>query len=196
MAEEKKDEKNEGEGEGAAKPKNKKKLFIIIGAVVGVLVIGGVTAVFLIKSKEAHEGEVVEEKEQEKHYETVELDTFIVNLSENASFLKVRLLLQYDPEILAKADGGHGGGEGGGHGGGGAGGGEAKEAGLPGVLATREPMIRDAIIRTLSSKRAEDVLSPDGKENLKEELIEAINEAIGLDEGAIVNIYFTEFLVQ
>ena len=196
MAEEKKDEKKEGEGDAAAKPKSKKKLFIIIGAIVGVLVIGGVAAVFLMGGKEPQEGEVVEEKEKEKHYATVELDTFIVNLSENASFLKVRLLLEYDPEILAKADGGHSsGGEGGGHGGGGAGGGE-KEAGLPGALATREPMIRDAIIRTLSSKRAEEVLSPDGKENLKEELIEAINEAIGLDEGAIVNIYFTEFLVQ
>ena len=63
-------------------------------------------------------------------------------------------------------------------------------------MQAREPMMRDAVIRVLSSKKAVDVLSPEGKEKLKEELVEAINEAIGLEEGPVVNVYFTEFIIQ
>ena len=57
-------------------------------------------------------------------------------------------------------------------------------------------MINDAIIRVLSSKTTEAVLSPDGKEQLKEELVEAINDASGLDEAAVANVYFTDFIIQ
>ena len=42
----------------------------------------------------------------------------------------------------------------------------------------------------------ETILTKEGYEKLKEELMEGINEAIGLDEEPIVNIYFTEFIVQ
>jgi flagellar FliL protein len=67
---------------------------------------------------------------------------------------------------------------------------------LPEVLADREAIIRDAIIRVLSSKSKEQVLSTEGKEILKEELVEAINDASGLDEPPVVAVYFTEFIVQ
>ena len=63
-------------------------------------------------------------------------------------------------------------------------------------IAERLPMIKDAVIKVLSSKKAEEVLSADGKEHLKEELIEAINEAIGLEEGPVTGIYFEDFIVQ
>ncbi len=200
MAEEKKEE---GAAEGEAKPKSKKKLIIIV-AVVLLLAGGGGAFAMMGKAKPANPDEALveeEPKDEEKHYELIELDHFIVNLSDNASFVKIKMILEYDPEILAKYEGSHshggGGGEegGGGHGGGGAGGGKEKE-GMPGALGLREPMMFDAIIRVLSSKRAEEVLTPEGKDSLKEELIEAINEAIGLDEGPIVNIYFRDFIVQ
>lgn len=193
MAEEKKEEeKTEGEGEAAPK-KSKKKLFIIIAVVV--LLAGAGAAFALLGGKPestAEEGAAVKE-EEEVHYETVELDTFIVNLSENASFLKVKMLLEFDPNVVHKSDaGGEGGG--GGHGGGGSGG--EGSGGLPGILGEKEPMIKDAIIKLLSSKRTEQVLSVEGKEELKQELVEAINEATGLDEPAVVAVYFTEFIVQ
>lgn len=201
MAEE---EKKEGEGgEEAAPPKSKKKLIIIV--VAAVVLLGGGGGAFMMMSGGAKpEGEVALDEqapaEKETVYEHAELETFIVNLSENSSFLKVRILLEYDPAILAKydgsggAEGAEGGGEGGGHGSGGAA--AADAGGLPAVLKKREPMMRDAIIRVLSTKSADDVLSGDGKERLKEELVEAINEAVGLDEGPIVGIYFLEFIVQ
>lgn len=190
MSEEK---KPEGEGEAEAKPKSKKKLFIIIGVVV-LLAGGGGAAMMLGGSEPPKEGEEEEHVAEEEHktYALLEMDTFIVNLSANTSFLKVKMVLEYDPEIANKAlGGGHG------HGDAGAGGGEKADplAGA-GAIGHRMPQITDSIIRVLSSKKAEDVLSPEGKEDLKQQLIEAINEATGLDEGPIVNIYFKEFIIQ
>jgi flagellar protein FliL len=185
------EEKEHKEAEGAEKPKSKKMLIIIIAVVV---VIGAAGAFFLLggkkKSGEGEEAEAAHEEEH-KHYETAKLDTFIVNLSQSGSFLKTTILLEFDPVLAvekghgeAKAEGG-----GGGHGGGG-------ETSLPGILGHREPMIKDAIIRLLSSKKGEEVLSPEGKETMKEELIDAINEATGAEEPPVIGIYFSEFLVQ
>ena len=189
MAEDK-DKGKEGAAEEApAKPKSKKKLFIIIGVVV--LIVGGGAGFFLMSGsapKEATEGGEPAEAahEEENEYKTVELDTMIVNLSSNASFLKTKLLLQYDPKVVgeggaAKAEGEEGG---------------KKSAALPGKLHEREAMVRDAMIRVMSSKKAEDVLTPEGKEQLKEELIEAINEASGLEEPPIVAIFYVDFIIQ
>lgn len=190
------EEKKEGTEEGAAKPKSKKKLFIIVGVVV--LLLGAGVPVLFLGGGEEKKDEHAQEHEEVKHYSTVTLDNFIVNLSANTAFLKVGMILEYDASILDKAEHeGEGGGEA--HGGGASGGGEGGEGaggGMHPVMAKRQPMIKDAIIRILSSKKPEDVLTSDGKEKLKEELIEGINEAIGLDEEPIVNIYFTEFMVQ
>jgi flagellar FliL protein len=191
--------KKEGEEGAEAKPKSKKKLFIIIGAVVLLAVIGGVAAVMLGGKKE---DATVEEKpvEEEQRLEITELAPVIVNLSDSSSFLKVTMLLEYDAAVIARieAEHSHGAPAEGGGGGGGHSGGEAAgdKAGLPPLLAKREAVIRDSIIRVLSSKRASEILTSEGKERLKEELVEAINEASGLEEPAIVAVYFTEFLIQ
>ncbi len=182
--------------EEAAAPKSKKKLFIIIGGVVGLLILGIVLSLVL-GGKKPEEGAAAKPVETVKHYATVPIPTIIVNLSESASFLKVGLLIEYDPEIIARAEPAAGGEKGGGHGGGASGGGEeGGKGGLPGPLAKREPMIKDAIIRVLASKKASELLTTEGKEKLKEELIEGINEASGLEEGPVVAIYFTEFIIQ
>jgi len=56
------------------------------------------------------------------------------------------------------------------------------------------PLIRDTIISVLSSATTEDMLKPEGKTKLKEQLTKSIQARapeLGLQE-----IYFTEFLVQ
>lgn len=189
--EEKKEEGTEEEGE---QKKGKGKLLLIIGVVIILLASAGVSSMLLLGGEEPEGGEHGEEEHEEQvHYETFELDTIIVNLSKSNSFLKVKMLIEFDPTHL-HGDDGHGGG--GAYGGGGSGGGDAAPAGLPGVLGEKEPMIRDAIIRVLSSKTAEQILTVEGKEELKEELVEAINEMAGLDEGPVVAVYFMEFIVQ
>jgi flagellar FliL protein len=194
MAEE---EKKEGEDTAGAAKGGKKKI-IIIGGVVGLVVIGA-AAFFLMggKKEEAAAAHVEAESEKVHQYQTTELPSIIVNLSDPASFLKVSMLVEYDPEILFHSA--HGGKEEAG-GGGGGGGHEAKpegpSKGLPGPLGKREGIVKDSIIRVISSRHAEDLLTTEGKEKLKEDLIDAVNEASGLEEPVVVGVYFTEFIIQ
>ncbi len=58
----------------------------------------------------------------------------------------------------------------------------------------REPIIRDAIIEILSNKTSRELRSPEGREQLKLEIIKRINTV--LVQGGIRNVYFTEFVVQ
>lgn len=195
---EKKDEKEGTEGEEAPKGKSKKKLLMILIPVI-LLLVGGGAAFFLMggkpAAKEGESEEVVEEAKPKK-YATLKLDPFIVNLSENISFLKTTVILEFDPEIFILAEKAHAG-HGEAHGGGGAGGGAKEEGGgAPARMTERQPMVRDAIIHTLSSKKVADIIDKEGKEKLKEELIESVNEAIGLPENPVVNIYFIEFIIQ
>jgi len=55
-------------------------------------------------------------------------------------------------------------------------------------------MVRDQIISVLNAEQAADLLAPGGKDRLKQ----AITSAIGAKDPSVrvVNIYFTEFLVQ
>ena len=194
MAETEDTPEKEGEGEGTKK-KGKGKLFIIIGAVVLLVVIGVVAFLFLSKGEkkegegaEGEEGAAEHAEEEKTHYATAQLESFIVNLGETNTFLKVTLLLEFDPALAEKATAKGSAGSGGEKEGGG--------GGVPPLFATRMPMIRDAIIRVLSSKKAEEVLTAAGKEELKQELIEAVNEALGVESEVVVGIYYTEFILQ
>lgn len=189
---EKKEEAAPAEGE-QPKKKSKKMLFIIIGVVV--LLLGAGVPMFLMGGEKPKEGEEAEPVEEVKELEIAELGTFVVNLSESSSFLKVNLKVEYDAALLTKLEHNAHGKEGEASGGGHSGGGEAKE-GLPALFTKREPMIRDAIIKVLSSKTVNQVLTLEGKELIKEELLEGINEALATEEPVVTGIYFNEFIIQ
>ena len=189
----------EAPAEGAPKKKNKKVLFIALGVVL--LVAGAGVPMFLMGGapEEAAEAHEEEHHEEEKHLETADLGSFVVNLSEATSFLKAHLLVEFDNTVVEKQMKPHAEGEehaaeegGGGHGGGE----KAGAAPLPEFMAKREIQIKDTILKVLSSKKADDVLTPDGKERLKDELIEGLNEAVGLEEPPLTAVYFTEFIIQ
>jgi len=185
--------------EGDAKPKKSKKgLFIGLG--VAVLSLGAGVPMFMMGGEPPAEEAVHEEEEHhhEKHLETAELGVFIVNLSETTSFLKTKMTVEFDPEIvdrqIKKPEGeeAHAEEGGGGHGGDDKGG----AAALPEFMAKKETQIKDSVIRILSSKRTDEMLTGDGKERLKEELVEGINEAVGLEDPPIGRVFFTEFIIQ
>jgi flagellar FliL protein len=56
-------------------------------------------------------------------------------------------------------------------------------------------IIQDALVTTLSSKTSTDLLQPNGKDQLKTELINNVNKALHDDEK-VVNVYFTSFIIQ
>lgn len=62
------------------------------------------------------------------------------------------------------------------------------------LIDSRRPVIDDIVTTILSSKQFNDVASIEGKQQLKNELTEAINNTLGYQ--GVINIYFTEFVVQ
>ena len=59
---------------------------------------------------------------------------------------------------------------------------------------TLMPRMRDTILTLLSTKTAEEMTSNEGKEKLKKEILEKVNEYLP-DEGA-EEVFFTDFVVQ
>jgi flagellar FliL protein len=56
------------------------------------------------------------------------------------------------------------------------------------------PKMRDAVLSILTTKVADDVITPEGKQKLKKEIIEKLNEF--LPEKAATDVFFTDFVVQ
>ncbi len=61
-------------------------------------------------------------------------------------------------------------------------------------MNNKKSLVRDIIIRTFSSKTFEEISTLKGKDKLKDEVLEKINES--LSDGQVRNIYFTDFVVQ
>ena len=58
----------------------------------------------------------------------------------------------------------------------------------------RKAIFQDIIISTLSSKTADELITPKGKEACKSEILEKVNPT--LKDGGAKNVYFTDFLIQ
>jgi flagellar FliL protein len=61
-------------------------------------------------------------------------------------------------------------------------------------LATRDAEIRDAILLLLAGKSFDDISTPNGKIDLRAELVTRLNSL--LEKGVVRKLYFTEFVVQ
>ncbi|HET7108467.1 MAG TPA: flagellar basal body-associated FliL family protein [Candidatus Acidoferrum sp.] len=103
--------------------------------------------------------------------QVVHLEGFTVNLAdaEESHFVRVTMDLELErmPEPLEK---------------------EKPASGLP------VARIRDTIIAVLAANKAEPLLTPEGKIQLKKSLVSALNQKV--PEMSVREIYFTEFLVQ
>ncbi len=94
------------------------------------------------------------------------MDTFTVNLLSDSGrrYLKVEMNLEIDGEELAAE------------------------------LDNKKAVIRDIIIRLLSSKSLDEISTAKGKDKLKEQITDQLN--LRLRDGHINNVYFTEFVIQ
>ncbi|MGE0738710.1 flagellar basal body-associated protein FliL [Sulfurimonas sp.] len=61
-------------------------------------------------------------------------------------------------------------------------------------LDSKTPVIRDRIIRILTSKTLEEISSKKGKQKISEQIMDTLNSMI--TDGSIEGIYFTEFVIQ
>ncbi len=196
MAEKDKGHHEEEVPEGGEKKKSGNLLLIIIISVLFlVIIIGGVITFMLMGSHEeetgaakttkeasahgdekAAEGEDSEHKDKpasDSHGESstevgimFPLDLFTVNLLSESGrrYLKVEMNLELEGEELAIE------------------------------LEAKKPVLRDIIIRILSSKSLEEISTAKGKETLKEQIVSELNTRV--KDGKIKNVYFVDFVVQ
>lgn len=176
--------KEETPAEGEA-PKKKGKLLIIILALVGVIVLagGGLAAWLLMsapdkskKAKEhgdeegdAHGGEEGGEEEGDGKPPVYEkLEQFTVNLADQESYLQTEIQL-----LVA-------------------------DSSVQEKIKARMPEVRDAMIRLLSSKTAEELSMPEGKDKLAEEIQEEINAVLGIKKKSkgVKKVLFGAFIIQ
>ena len=156
--------------ETAEKKKNGPNLLVIVLLVL-VIVLGG-GAFWMWK----HQGTKVVDKDKEPEKPKVEsvlhLEPFVLNLSdpEQKSYLRVGVEIGIS-KVPKKEKA------------------EAGAADGPPVA-----MVRDTILEVLSAGKAGELLTPEGKTKLKEDLLAALRKRAP-DMGA-EEIYFTEFLIQ
>jgi len=186
MAEETKEETTE---EAPVEKKGKNTLMIIIIAVLVLIIIGGGLAAFLLMGDD----EEIQAQPQQVAPQTQEvrsssrsrsnsaamdsrklsdigilypLDTFTVNLKSDQGrrYLKATISLELNGEELSLE------------------------------LDNKSPVIRDRIIRILSSKTLEEISSKKGKQKVSDQIVDTLNSMIV--DGSIKSIYFTEFVIQ
>ncbi len=176
--EEKKEEKGAPE-EGGRKKLSKKVIIIAAAVLVVVLIVAGVGGFFLMKgSKSKGSGGVQKEhakaessKEEKKGEEgpggtMKQLETFVVNLTDAQGSRYLKVVMQLEME----------------------------NEGLSSEIDEKTPQIRDEVITVLSSKSFDDLSTIPGKRALKRSIVESVNKYLAT--GKVVNVYFSEFVVQ
>jgi len=108
-----------------------------------------------------------EQKEQKAGTTSiVALDPFVLNLSEHGRYLKVTIQFETSDKTLEE------------------------------VVKEKVPQLRDTIITLVSSKSLTSISSPEGKFQLKDEILFRANQIMGMEKDAFKNLYFTEFVMQ
>lgn len=164
MAEKK--DKNDKNDKAAAETEGapKKKPIIVIIAAVAVV---AMIAVFVIGKQVSAKSKRHGPKPVE-HGPVMPLDEFLVNLADPGGdhFLKVTVNLG-----LSKAKGK-----------------------TPDTLKDQIPMIRDAVLVSLSNQTRADVSSESGRDKLKADIKKKVNAALGEDD--VQDVYFSNFVTQ
>ncbi len=153
----------------AGSKKGGKKNLIIIIIVVAVSVVlgaGGVIGYKILTDKGNGNGNDTHKKQTGGKTIIVGLDPFVLNLSDRGRYLKLSIQLEVSDESLQEA------------------------------VKDKAPQLRDTIIMLVSSKSSNSVSSPEGKFQLKDEILFRANQVMGMDKDVFKNIYFTEFVMQ
>lgn len=155
-----------GEEDRAQLQENRKggKKKFLIAIMVLVVLLGGGGFFGYIRFLKPAHSTSEEEKSKEVKTVLFVLDPLILNIKEPGSFLK--LSAQF----------------------------ELVDPSYEPVVSNKVPQLRDMIITFVSSKSAESILTPEGKMQLKDEILLRANQVIG--KNVFSNVYFTEFVMQ
>jgi len=158
---------------------SKKKLIMIIVAVLILAIGGGGGAYFMLKGHDdsaEHDDEPVKKKSKKKKKSEagppvyVPVEAFTVNLQpeEGEQYLQLAFTLQV-PDA------------------------EQSES-----IKNNMPKVRSRILLLLSSKKASEINTPEGKQQLSKEILEQINQPFEEhgDEQEVSEVLFTSFIIQ
>lgn len=158
--------------EAAEAPKKSKKMLIIV-ILIGVLLLivaGGAAAFFVLSSKKPADAEHASAGEASKTPVFVSIEPYVVNLqSENGDqFLQTSLTLQVANESTAEA------------------------------IKTFMPLVRSRLLITLSSKKASELVTVEGKKKLTEEIIATLNAPFTPNgkQQQVNDVFYTSFVIQ
>ena len=148
------------------KKKSKMMFFVILGVALLLAGGGGFFAFTTLMAPSDENDEQPKEEELNLVGEMVTFGEFVVNLSDpkGKRYLKCKISVEVENE-------------------------EAKER-----VTKIEPKLRDIVIMLLTSLAFEEVMTPEGKIRIRDELLERFNQAARPDR--IKNLYFSEFVVQ
>jgi flagellar FliL protein len=127
-----------------------------------------VLAYILMSGDETDTGTEAEKKEEKAQAESVifALDPFVLNLADHGRYLKVSIQFEISDESMHD------------------------------FVKTKTPQLRDTIITLVSSKSLESISSPEGKFQLKDEVLFRANQILGMEKDIFKNLFFTEFVMQ
>ena len=159
---------------------SKKLVIILIAVLVLVLGGGGAAAFFLLKgggehAEAEHEEEAAKPKKKKKKHDEgppvyVPVEPFTVNLNpeEGEQYLQLAFTLQ------------------------------VPDAEQSDVIKNNMPKVRSRILLLLSSKKASEINTPEGKTALAEEILKQVNEPFQDrgDEQEVTEVLFTSFIIQ
>jgi len=96
----------------------------------------------------------------------IALDPFVLNLSDRGRYLKITIRFEVTDETLQE------------------------------TVKFKTPQLRDAVITLVSSKSLNSISTPEGKFQLKDEVLFRANQIMGMEMDIFKNVYFTEFVMQ
>ncbi len=159
------DEKQEIQSaEIVQEPQKKGKGKKLLIIIIALLVVGGGVGYLFLGEKLKKTETQHADNKKEKPTVLIPLEPFVLNLSEHGRYLKLTIQLELSDITLQEA------------------------------VKSKIPLIRDAVITLVSSKSAESLASPEGKFQLKDELLLRANQA--MERDVFKNLYFTDFVMQ
>jgi len=163
-----KDEEDQDGAEQTPPPKKSSSVKIIIIVVIALFVLGGggAGAYFFFFAKSNADEKKMAEKAKPKVAVYWPMEPFIVNLLDNEGerYLKIIMQLELSDQSVAEE------------------------------FKILQPKIRDNILDLLTAKSYKDMMDPNGKQRLKDEIVMRANTFA--TNGKVLKVYFTEFVIQ
>ena len=147
-------------------PKKKGSKAILIIVVAASIVLGAGGFVGYKLLAGKHGDTVSEDKGMNERTSIIALDPFVLNLADRGRYLKVAIQF------------------------------EVTDGSLQETVRAKTPQLRDTIITLVSSKSINSISSPEGKFQLKDEVLFRANQIMGMEKDVFKNLYFTEFVMQ